>query len=615
MSSLKDLASLIMVPSLYKDGELHTVKPLADEDVILHPDATGNHDGNDGSTDRNAANFTFSRGSNLAATRVDVNGLIEKGRENRLLQSNTFSNATWSKSLASVTGGQAGYDGTNDAWLFTSTGNFARIQQSAGPTGVLTLSAYVKAGTTDWVMLRIAGSGYNVTQYFDLQNGVVGSISGVSAKITSVGGGWYRCEATANASASASSYIYSALGDGNLSVTNETIYIQDAQLEAGLVATDYIETTSSTAQAGILEDMPRLDYSGGASCPALLLEPQRSNISTHSEYFDGWVKQYVSNTANITTSPEGLVNAYTITDTTDNFRHINYLNLNGDLSISRTFSIYAKQNTLRYLFLSVTGSADVHCYSAIFDLQEGQVTGTKTNGNGTLTESIEDAGNGWYRCIISGTMTSGTGNYFPLIGTSDSPDFTGTLFNDNAPSYAGDGSSIYIYGAQLEAGSYPTSYIPTYGASVTRSLDSAATPDLTANGVATNPNAWTFIVKGDWLGNGVPANNHTFSRQEGGFMYRYGGSMGFSGATKTYWTEYNPTAATAYIWDGTQLRIRRGGSDIKTISADAIGWNSGGITNWSLTYVNIRNIQYEVDQVILFNSVLTNSEIDALTTL
>ena len=41
--------------------------------------------------------------------------------------------------------------------------------------------------------------------------------------------------------------------------------------ELGLVATDYIETTSSTAQAGILEDMPRLDYSGGASCPALLL--------------------------------------------------------------------------------------------------------------------------------------------------------------------------------------------------------------------------------------------------------------------------------------------------------------------------------------------------------
>ena len=82
MSSLKDLASLIMIPSLYKDGELHTVKPLADENVIIHPDATDNNDGVDGTTPSTSSNFTFSRGSNLAATRVDVNGLIEKGREN-----------------------------------------------------------------------------------------------------------------------------------------------------------------------------------------------------------------------------------------------------------------------------------------------------------------------------------------------------------------------------------------------------------------------------------------------------------------------------------------------------------------------------------------------------
>ena len=70
MSSLKDLASLIMIPSLYKDGELHTVKPLADENVIIHPDATDNNDGDDGSTPTTSSNFTFSRGSNLAATRV-----------------------------------------------------------------------------------------------------------------------------------------------------------------------------------------------------------------------------------------------------------------------------------------------------------------------------------------------------------------------------------------------------------------------------------------------------------------------------------------------------------------------------------------------------------------
>ena len=66
MSLYKD-ASLVMIPSAYKDGKLYSIRPT------------------DGSGD-----FTFSRGSNLAATRVDVNGLIEKGRENLLLQSNQF---------------------------------------------------------------------------------------------------------------------------------------------------------------------------------------------------------------------------------------------------------------------------------------------------------------------------------------------------------------------------------------------------------------------------------------------------------------------------------------------------------------------------------------------
>ena len=91
MSSLKDLASLIMIPSLVKDGRLDTVKPLGNS--IIHPDATGNNDGTDGSTPAEG-NFTFTRGSNLSATRVNASQLIEKGRENVLLQSNQF-DTTW----------------------------------------------------------------------------------------------------------------------------------------------------------------------------------------------------------------------------------------------------------------------------------------------------------------------------------------------------------------------------------------------------------------------------------------------------------------------------------------------------------------------------------------
>ena len=87
------------------------------------------------------------------------------------------------------------------------------------------------------------------------------------------------------------------------------------QVELGLVATDYIETGTSAAQSGILEDMPRLDYSG--SCPSLLLEPQRTNIFEQSEYFSGsyWGKTGTGSgiapvvTQNYAVSPEGLQNA------------------------------------------------------------------------------------------------------------------------------------------------------------------------------------------------------------------------------------------------------------------------------------------------------------------
>ena len=75
-------------------------------------------------------------------------------------------------------------------------------------------------------------------------------------------------------------FVYTQpIGDDNTSASSGfCIYIQDAQLESGLIATDVIETTTTAVSAGLLGDMPRLDYSGGASCPSLLLEPSRTNI-------------------------------------------------------------------------------------------------------------------------------------------------------------------------------------------------------------------------------------------------------------------------------------------------------------------------------------------------
>jgi hypothetical protein len=77
MSNALEQASLIMVPSGYEDGTLGSLKPT---------DGTGD--------------FTFTRcggaaGCDLAATRVNADGYIEKGYENLLKQSNTFSDGAW----------------------------------------------------------------------------------------------------------------------------------------------------------------------------------------------------------------------------------------------------------------------------------------------------------------------------------------------------------------------------------------------------------------------------------------------------------------------------------------------------------------------------------------
>ena len=403
MSLYKD-ASLVMIPSAYKDGKLYSIRPT------------------DGSGD-----FTFSRGSNLAATRVDVNGLIEKGRENHLLQSNQF-DTTWGTSgTISRVGGQSGYDGTNDAWLITKSSQWSNISQSISKTGVNTFSVYAKANASTWGLLVVSTTtATDPVGYFNLSNGTIGTTTNhIDAKIESIGSaGWYRISITFNQSINAVRIYPAEANTGGAS--SGSIYIQDAQLEAGLVATDYIETGASTAQAGILEDMPRLDYSG--SCPALLLEPQRTNLVSQSEFYGGsdWSRTrcgIVTNTSE-TLSPEGLYNASKMIS---NAIQESYAQDNVTLgSTSGTYTFFAKKGDLDYCHALVWDIGASGCRQW-FNLATGAV-GTTTNFGSGYTKvdaTIEDYGNGWYRCSFSwsgGNTTSGVRiNISSGDGVIDSP--------------------------------------------------------------------------------------------------------------------------------------------------------------------------------------------------
>jgi hypothetical protein len=444
MSSFFDSASLVQIPSGYSDGTLYSVKPI---------DGTGD--------------LTFSRGSDIEATRVASNGYIEKAAVNILLQSNSF-DTTWTASNASVTGGQSGYDGSNDAWLLDKNASQGRVIQSISQSGIQTLSVYAKKGTSEF--LRMFVNGPNSSIIFNLNDGSVqNSSSIVSGKSTDVGGGWYRCEVAFDGNTAAVN-IYPAESGGTAG-TSGNVYIQDAQLNYGLVAQEYQETTTTSVVSGITNDMPRLDYSGGASCPSLLLEPSRQNLVTQSEYLDGLAKLSATIASNDITSPEGVDNGSKLKPNSGQTFSIDggggytigsasYVR-SSDLTLtaaSYTFSAFVKKG--EYDQIQLRSGTNIDTTSGGSGTRVDLNDGTIISSNGTAS-SIEDYGSGWYR--ISHTFTATAASWYL------------NLWFWNTTSVTANGTDgVYAYGFQCEAGSYSTSLIPTYGTSATRTADACS---------------------------------------------------------------------------------------------------------------------------------------------
>lgn len=302
-----------MIPSGYKNGKVYSAVPT---------DGTGD--------------LTFTRASN--ATRVASNGLIEEVRTNLLLQSNTFS-TTWANTNSTETSGQAGYDGTNNAWLLTATSAGGFIYQDATIAGLTTFSIYAKAGSEIGITLYSAHASQG--RYFNLSTGALaGAFVGtpLDSKIESIGSGWYRCSITVSATATNNFRVY--VSNGTANVTGN-ILIQAAQLEVGDIATDYIATTTTAVSVGPVSGLPRLDYLN-SSCPRLILEGQRTNSVISSENIGtSWTYTNATATLNQTAAPDGYVGADAIVPNTTSGQHaINSANITA--SGSFTLSAFVK---------------------------------------------------------------------------------------------------------------------------------------------------------------------------------------------------------------------------------------------------------------------------------
>ena len=227
------------------------------------------------------------------------------------------------------------------------------------------------------------------------------------------------------------------------------------QISKGLNFKSYIKRTDGF-------DVPRLDYSGGASCPTLLLEPQRTNKSNNSEDWTatGYIKNNCTAIANQTTSQD---NNQTADQLDFGSGSGFFYEVVTTITAASTYSVFVKY--IDYQYIKIIGTGDVDHY-ANFDIQNGIVGNTGSQS----TASIEDYGNGWYRCIInynSGTFAGGARLYKT------------TSLTAGLASGGGDAGSFYFWGNQMEVGTFHTSYIPTTGTSVTRVGDLCVATSVT----------------------------------------------------------------------------------------------------------------------------------------
>ena len=212
---------------------------------------------------------------------------------------------------------------------------------------------------------------------------------------------------------------------------------------------------------------PRFDYDPVTLAPkGLLVEEQRTNLLTYSEQFDNavWSKTRASTVANAATAPDGTMNAEKLVeDTTATSTHTAIQFVTIATATTYTFSVYlkaAERTFARVLVGETTAGARVDV-----NLSNGAISSGVVGSGWTLVGATATAvGNGWYRVTVTGTSGANTAGQAYVYAASA----LGTII------YTGDGTSgIFVWGAQLEAGSFATSYIPTVASQVTRSADVA----------------------------------------------------------------------------------------------------------------------------------------------
>jgi hypothetical protein len=377
-------------------------------------------------------------------------------------------------------------------------------------------------------------------------------------------------------------------------------------------------TRASTAtyfdSAGVLQsaaiDAPRLDYNPSTlAAQGLLIEEARTNLCLQSEDWGSatWSKSGSTITANATTAPTGTTIADKLVEDTSTGTHITTqsISLGGSVDNSAyVISVFAKasERTRFQLFDNAQASSGI----TAFDLSNGTVV----SGTGTITA----VGNGWYRCSV-----------FPLKSTSITSTLTIRLISTGTTtSYTGDGTSgIFLFGAQLEAGAFPTSYIPTTTTALTRSADVAS-----VNTLSPWFNAAAGTIYTEFLVPQIGRAGRLFAVDDGGITNMIDGTIGAANAVAIesvaagVYGGFAGTAntITANTTQKSAFTFSTSASETACLNAGTVGTNNITLPSASLTRLLLGRQNNGVElcgylrRLTFYPRQLSNAELQTITT-
>ena len=236
-----------------------------------------------------------------------------------------------------------------------------------------------------------------------------------------------------------------SIGTGTPTLANsgKTYFDKNGLLKT--TALDASATGSPTPYEPAFDHVPNTGALRG-----LLIEEARTNLLLPSESFgSSWTLTNASVSADATTAPNGTTTADKLIESVASGFHVAGRALATAGSI-QVLSVFAKAGERSRLELQLGNGSNGGI--ATFDL----LTGRSVSGGGTITP----CGDGWYLLSIIANPVTGNSNVNFLMN------------NGSSDSYTGDGTSgLYLWGAQLETGAFPTSYIPTTSATAARAAD------------------------------------------------------------------------------------------------------------------------------------------------